>query len=159
MAGQSGSARGTPGTAAAAARADIQGWLIYGAGETVPLLWVCRPGSLPAHLLHHQPQDARRRSHRSCGRGFQDGGEGYDELSHAGGRVGVDADFGPAVAFTDPTVDALLFATTGRHHGVIKNHSMGFMSRSNGFDLHRLSPANGDHYERAKKRTPPGALR
>lgn len=31
---------GTPGTAAAAVRFDIQGWLIYGAGETVPLLWV-----------------------------------------------------------------------------------------------------------------------
>lgn len=31
---------GTPGTAAAAVRFDIQGWLIYGAGEPVPLLWV-----------------------------------------------------------------------------------------------------------------------
>lgn len=34
------SERGTPGTAVAAVRFDIQHWLIYGAGETVSLLWV-----------------------------------------------------------------------------------------------------------------------
>lgn len=37
---RAGARGGTPGTAAAAVRFDIQGWLIYGAGETVPLLWV-----------------------------------------------------------------------------------------------------------------------
>ena len=48
--------------------------------------------------------------------------------------------------------------TTGRFHSVIKNHSRGFMSFSNGFDLHSPSPANGDHYEHAKKENPTGAL-
>lgn len=46
----------------------------------------------------------------------------------------------------------------GRFHSVIKNHSRGFMSFSNGFDLHSLSLANGDHYEHAKKEDPLGAL-
>lgn len=48
--------------------------------------------------------------------------------------------------------------TMGRLHSVIKNHSRGFMSFSNGFDLHSPSPANGDHYEHAKKEDPLGAL-
>lgn len=45
---------GTPGTAAAAARSDIQGWLIYGAGETLPLLWVSvrGPWQLPPPLTY-----------------------------------------------------------------------------------------------------------
>lgn len=38
--GQKGSKRETPGIAAAAVRFDIQAWLIYRTGETVPLLWV-----------------------------------------------------------------------------------------------------------------------
>lgn len=46
----------------------------------------------------------------------------------------------------------------GWFHSVIKNHSRGFMSFSNGFDLHSPSPANGDHYEHAKKADPLGAL-
>lgn len=48
--------------------------------------------------------------------------------------------------------------TMGRLHSVIKNHSRGFMSFSNGFDLNSPSPANGDHYEHAKKEDPLGAL-
>lgn len=48
---------GTPGTTAAAVRLDIQGWLIYGAGETLPLLWVSmkrRSWQLSlSPLLHH----------------------------------------------------------------------------------------------------------
>lgn len=46
----------------------------------------------------------------------------------------------------------------GWFHSVIKNHSRGFMSFSNGFDLHSPSLANGDHYEHAKKEDPLGAL-
>lgn len=46
----------------------------------------------------------------------------------------------------------------GWFHCVIKNHSRDFMSFSNGFDLHSPSPANGDHYEHAKKEDPLGAL-
>lgn len=41
--------------------------------------------------------------------------------------------------------------TMGRFHGVIKNHSRGFMSFANGFDLRSPSPANGDHRGRAKR--------
>lgn len=48
--------------------------------------------------------------------------------------------------------------TMGWFHCVIKNHSRDFMSFSNGFDLHSPSPANGDHYEHAKKEDPLGAL-
>lgn len=48
---------GTPGTAAAAVRLDIQGWLIYGAGETLPLRRVStkRRSWQPSlsTLLHH----------------------------------------------------------------------------------------------------------
>lgn len=46
----------------------------------------------------------------------------------------------------------------GWFHSVIKNHSRGFMSFSNGFDLHSPSPANGDHYEHAKNEDPLGTL-
>lgn len=60
--GQKGSKRGTPGTAAAAVRFDIQAWLIYGAGETVPLLWVsARKRSWQFLLYLHVESEVIRR--------------------------------------------------------------------------------------------------
>lgn len=64
--GQRGSKRGTPGTAAAAVRFDIQGWLIYGAGETVPLHWVFmrrRSWQFSPYLLHHKTEVTRCQTH------------------------------------------------------------------------------------------------